>query len=248
MGQLRLPKLPNIWIAFTNHSLFPKYGFTLKNMLRRIGFITLPIVLLLSACAPTLIDHRPSDGQLRQGISKLVSEFEKIHPQLVSWSDGAVKRQIADALPTGRATEAGWTIEWSNPTNSELSRVVVPWRLLGVVPKSYVNDSSNYVGGTVTSKKVFAQISWNTAIQISSTREGMDSRFAALVNVRLSKTDPSWAIFTTVPYLPVTDIAYGWAKNEGGYWKVMDFGTALVGCGVTPSRIEKEFGFNCPAN
>lgn len=167
---------------------------------------------------------------------------------MTNWNDGIVRTQLAKPLPQGRATEAGWTIEWPSPTNQELARVVVPWQMLGGFPKRYENDSTNYVGGTNVSKRVFAQISMSTAMQIRSSKDGIDPRFAAIVNVRLSKIDPSWAIFTTVPYLPVTDIAYGWAKNHNGYWQLIDFGTALVGCGVTPMSVEREFGFDCPAN
>ena len=214
----------------------------------RIGYLVIPIFLLLAACSAPLIDGRPSDGQLRAGIDILISRFETRHPELVSWNDEVVKIQLAKALPMGRATEAGWTIDWPSATSQELSRVVVPWQILGGLPKRYENDATNYVGGTMASKRVFARISMSTAMQIRSSKDGIDPRFAAIVNVRLSKIDPSWAIFTAVPYLPVTDIAYGWAKELDGYWHVADFGTALVGCGVTPLSVEKEFGFSCPAN
>ncbi len=206
-------------------------------MLRRIGILTLPLILLAACSAPS-IAGRPSDSKLRHQINLLVSEFEKRHPEMVSWKDEAVKVQMTDALPKGRATEAGWTLEWPTATDQELSRVVVPWRMIGPLPKRYENDSTNYLGGTPAPK--------DAVDQIRSSKEAVDLWFAAIVHIRLSKTDPNWAIFTAVPYLPVTDIAYGWARNQNGRWKVVDFGTALIGCGITPLPVENEFGFRCP--
>jgi pantothenate kinase type III len=73
-----------------------------------------------------------------------------------------------------------------------------------------------------------------------------DQYFAAVLNVRSSALDPKWIIFTTQPYLPVTDPAYGFATVLNKRWVVVDFGTALVGCANVPIEVEKEFGFTCP--
>ncbi|OIQ66115.1 hypothetical protein GALL_523190 [mine drainage metagenome] len=116
---------------------------------------------------------------------------------------------------------------------------MIPWRLIGPVPSDYALDSNNYTGGNQAPKGAVAQI--------KSAKEGVDPWFAAIVHIRLSKTDPNWAIFTAVPYLPVTDIAYGWANNQSGHWQVRDFGTAQIGCGVTPLPVLNEFGFGCPS-
>jgi hypothetical protein len=213
--------------------------FTLKAVQRRKWFLVLPLLLVLASCTSPSVDGRPTDTKLRHGINLLISEFEKRHPQMVSWKNDSVRIQLAKPLPTGRATEAGWTLEWSDAANQELSRVVVPWRLIGPIPKNYENDSANYSGGTPAPA--------NVVVQIKSAKEAIDSWFAAIVHIRLSKTDPNWAIFTAVPFLPVTDIAYGWARNQNGHWQVFDFGTALVGCGVTPLSVLKEFGFACPS-
>ena len=70
--------------------------------------------------------------------------------------------------------------------------------------------------------------------------------FAAVVNQRVSKIDGSWIIFTTIPYLPVTDPAYGFAHSLNGKWEIVDFGTATVGCNKVPAQVQREFGFTCP--
>ena len=75
---------------------------------------------------------------------------------------------------------------------------------------------------------------------------GGDQYFGAVVDIRSSAINPQWVIFTTVPYLPVTDIATGFATVTNKQWRVVDFGTALVGCGTVPLNIEREFGYQCP--
>jgi hypothetical protein len=217
--------------------LVVEHPFRLVVMSRRIFLLVLPLLLVVASCASPSVG-RPTDTKLRHGINLLLSEFEKRHPQMVSWKGNSVRNQLTKPLPMGRATEAGWTLDWSGATSQELSRVVVPWRLIGSAPKKYEIDSTNYSGGTLASE--------NAVAQIKSAKESVDPWFAAIVHIRLSKTNPNWAIFTAVPFLPVTDIAYGWAQNQGGHWRVFDFGTALVGCGVTPASVLKEFGFSCP--
>ena len=73
-----------------------------------------------------------------------------------------------------------------------------------------------------------------------------DKYFGAVVDIRSSTVDPHWIIFTTVPYLPVTDNAYGFATVRDKKWTVVDFGTGLVGCGTVPANVESEFGYQCP--
>ena len=73
-----------------------------------------------------------------------------------------------------------------------------------------------------------------------------DDYFAAVTGVRSSKINPQWLIFTTVPYLPVTDNGYGFATVGNKQWVIADFGTANVGCGKVPIEVESEFGFKCP--
>lgn len=203
-----------------------------------IGFLFLPAIFLLTACSTPSIDGRLTDAQLRHRIVILISEYEKHRALGIGWNDRAITIQLAKPLPEGRATEAGWTLVWPEASDQELSRVVIPWRMIGTRTNSYENDSRNYSGGTPAPNDVVAQI--------GRSKEVGAPWFAAIVNVRLSKTNPNWAIFTAVPYLPVTDIAYGWARNQNGHWHLSDFGTALIGCGITPSSVEKEFGFDCP--
>jgi hypothetical protein len=223
-------------IAVINH--WHQYAFRLAVVERRNWFLIIPLILALVACSTSSLDGRPSDDKLRHGINLLMSEFEKRHPQSVGWNDAAVKVQVSKSLPKGHATEAGWNLEWPSATNQELSRVVVPWRLIGPLPKNFDKDSTNYTGGTPAPASVVAEI--------KPIKEAVDPWFAAVVNIRLSKVDPNWAIFTAVPFLPVTDVAYGWAQNQNSHWQVFDFGTALVGCGVTPAAVLSEFGFACP--
>jgi hypothetical protein len=81
---------------------------------------------------------------------------------------------------------------------------------------------------------------------IIATEMQGDQYFGAVVDIRSSKVDPQWIIFTTVPYLPITDIAYGFATVKSKSWGVVDFGTGVVGCGTVPSKVESEFGYRCP--
>jgi len=82
--------------------------------------------------------------------------------------------------------------------------------------------------------------------KIIDTEMQGDKYFGAVVDIRSSKVNPQWIIFTTVPYLPVTDNAYGFATVVNKKWSIVDFGTALVGCGKVPANVEGEFGFQCP--
>ena len=195
-------------------------------------------LVLLTGCTIGSGDTRPTDDKLREGIKLLMTNFAATHPQMVNWDSGAVALELKAKLPLGQATEAGWTLNWPQAGAGEFSRVVVPWSLLGQYPNKFLPDSNNYSGG----KPVPDSIS----TQIRSIKNGGDLYFAALVNIRFSQKDARWIIFTSIPYLPVTDNAYGWAHLVNGKWQIADFGTATVGCGIVPSSIHSEFGFSCP--
>ncbi len=197
------------------------------------------LVLLLSSCALATGQERPTDSKLRDGINLLLTNFTAKHPQLQTWDLAAVKKQISLPLPKGLATEAGWTLEWPQASTKELSRVVIPWTILGQYPNKFALDSTRYSGGKNVPDSV--------AVEIRNIQLGSDDFFAGVVHLRYSTINPAWLIFETIPYLPVTDDAYGWAHVDQGKWKVIDFGTAIVGCGKVPQPIQNEFGMGCPA-
>ena len=199
--------------------------------------LLIPALLVLAACLPSG-NARPDDPKLRDGIKLLVTNFSASHPQLVNWDAAAVKSQIAQPLPRGLATEAGWTIVWPQATTGQLSRVVIPWTILGQYPSKFAPDSNNYSGIKLVPDSI--------AVQIRKLQQGGDEYFAAIVNQRFSTKDSSWLIFTSIPYLPVTDNAYGWAHLVAGKWQIVDFGTATVGCGKVPAEVQAEFGMSCP--
>ena len=118
------------------------------------------------------------------------------------------------------------------------SHVVIPWTILGQYPSKYAADSQDYTGPKVVPDSI--------STQIRSLQFGGDPYVAAVVNLRFSTKDSAWIIFTTIPYLPITDNAYGWAHLQNQNWKIVDFGTATVGCGIVPTAIQAEFGFTCP--
>lgn len=199
-------------------------------------------VLLLSSCGAPTGDARPSNSNLIAGINLLVSNFDSHHPELVTWKIAAVKVQLTQRLPTGRNTEAGWFIEWPAPKDGELSQVVVPWTLLGQYPNNPLPYFHHYKGGGLVPQATSVDLVKNI---IAAEMQG-DQYFGAVVGIRSSKINPQWIIFTTVPYLPVTDPAYGFATVKNKSWSVVDFGTALVGCGTVPINVESEFGYRCP--
>ena len=208
----------------------------------KFGAIATACLVLLTSCGAPSGDTRPSDSNLVTGINLLVSNFGSHHPKLVNWKTDAVKKQLATKLPVGVDTEAGWLLKWPNPTDGELSQVVVPWTLLGQYPNYPLPYFNHYKGG----KLVPQATSVDLVSSIIDTEMQGDKYFGAVVDIRSSTVNPQWIIFTTVPYLPVTDIAYGFATVKDKQWKVVDFGTALVGCGVTPLNVESEFGYTCP--
>jgi len=196
--------------------------------------------LLLTACGPKSADLRPEDSKLRDGISLLIKDLSIYHPANKNWNEKAVDLQVQRPLPIGFSTPAGWKLTWPSATKGELSYVYVPWALTGTYPNHFTGDNANYTAGTIVP---------NTIIRDIAVQEfGVDDYFAAIVDVRYSAIDKHWIIFTSVPYLPVTDKAYGWATAISGRWKVVDFGTALVGCGKVPTSVQSEFGLSCPDN
>jgi hypothetical protein len=211
-----------------------------SHLRRRASVVAiLSLTLLLSACGVGNGNQRPEDPKLRDGIKLLMAQFQTNHPQLVNWDKEKVLAQINHPLPNGLATEAGWAITWPNYAPGELPRVVIPWVVLGQYPEKFALDTNNYSGGTPVPVAVQTDIA---AQQIKG-----DTYFAAIVHMRYSTVDPAWVIFTSVPYMPITDDAYGWAHVVNKKWVIADFGTALVGCGQVPGSVQHEFGFSCPA-
>lgn len=199
-------------------------------------------VFLLSGCGPIPGDTRPADSNLVAGINLLVSNFDSKHPGLITWKTDAVKKQLDQKLPVGLDTEAGWLLQWPHANAGELSQVVVPWTLLGQYPNNPTSYFNHYSGGNLVPQATSADLV-KTIIQTEMQGE---QYFGAVVDIRSSKVNPHWIIFTTVPYLPVTDPAYGFATVINKKWVVVDFGTALVGCGKVPHNVEGEFGYRCP--
>jgi len=164
----------------------------------------------------------------------------------VTWNPQAVKAQIAKKLPTGTETEAGWLLEWPHVAQGELSEVVVPWTLIGQYPNQLPSYYLRYKGGSLVPQATSVDL-----IKLITQQEMQgDQYFGAVVNLRQSTVNSRWIIFSTVPYLPVTDPAYGFVtvqKSNGStpHWAIVDFGTALVGCGTVPNNVESEFGFQC---
>ena len=208
----------------------------------KAGVILCAGVLLLTSCGAPSGDARPSDSNLITAINLLVSNFDANHPTLITWKTDAVKAQLSKKLPVGIDTEAGWLLKWPHPADGELSQVVVPWTLLAQYPNAPLPYFNHYKGGNLVPQATSTDL---VATIIKSEMQG-DKYFGAVVDIRSSTINPHWIIFTTVPYLPVTDNAYGFATVKDKGWSVVDFGTALVGCGTVPLDVEKEFGYQCP--
>ena len=206
--------------------------------------ITTVGTLLLSGCGAPSGDSRPTDSNLIAGINLLVSNFDTKHPKLITWDLTAVKSQLAQKLPVGIDTDAGWLLQWPHAKTGELSQVIVPWGLLGQYPNNPKPYFYRYTGGNLVPQSTTTDL----ITTITKDEMGGDQYFGAVINLRSSKIDPQWVIFTTVPYLPVTDPAYGFATVKNKQWTVIDFGTALVGCGTVPPKIESEFGYPCPTS
>ena len=206
--------------------------------MRKLVTLLICLSFALSACGAPTGNERPEDKKLRDSIKMLITYMERTHPKSINWNKSAVESQLKSKLPKGYATEAGWTLKWSNPNEGELPQAIIPWIMLGQFPTKTVLDVNNYTAGEYAPQFVISQI--------SKLETDKDPYFAGIVNVKISNKDSNWAAFTSVPYLPVTDPAYGWANSTNGSWKVVDLGTAEVGCGKVPTEIQNEFGFSCP--
>jgi hypothetical protein len=202
------------------------------------------LVLLLTGCGAPSGDARPSDANLVTGINLLVSNFGAKHPEMVTWKTDAVKAQLAQKLPRGIDTDAGWFLQWPSPKDGELAQVIVPWTLLGQYPNSPLPYFNRTKGGNLVPQAT----SLDLVKEITRVEMTGDQYFGAVVDIRSSAIDPQWIIFTTVPYLPVTDNAYGFATVKDKQWSIVDFGTALVGCRTVPLKVESEFGYTCPTS
>ncbi len=212
-------------------------GKTPPAKMARLGAIILFTVLILTACGAKNPDLRPDDQKLRDGISLLVKDLKINHPASLTWDVKALDAQLQHPLPKGFSTPAGWKLTWPNATSTELPYVYIPWTLTGTFPNHFAVENATYKGGVPVPTAVVRTI----ATQVL----GSDDFYAAIVDVRYSSTNKRWVIFTSVPYLPVTDNAYGWATVVNGRWKVIDFGTATVGCGKVPTDVQSEFGLSC---
>ena len=152
-----------------------------------------------------------------------------------------------------QALDIGWLVIWPTFTPGELSRVLIPWHLLGQSKQRQPSSSDErplkgsttlgytFTGGSLPSETVTTSI--REVVTVGEMQS--DSDFAAVTSIRQSIQYPQWIIFSTVPYLPVTDSAYGFATLVDEKWAVVDFGTAKVGCSRVPASVEEEFGFSC---
>ena len=207
--------------------------------------LTALTLVSVTACGPSDPNVRPTNSQLKDAISLLVKNFVAKHPALVNWKVDAVNQQLSEPLPQGYSTEAGYFLKWSNYIDGGFPQVYVPWDLIGQYPNKFQRNITPYqvTSGTTVPTSVLQSIRKD---QLKNMAD--DPYFAAIVGVRYSKVDSKWIIFTSVPLLPVTDPGYGWATVKNGAWKVVDFGTATVGCGIVPAAVQGEFGYNCPVN
>lgn len=205
------------------------------------GLMVVAALLLLSGCGPQNGTQRPADDVLKKGIAQLTQTFEAKYPKLVNWNNASVKQQISGKLPIGNSTEAGWHLAWPNAASDQLVEVYVPWALIGQMPETFPESTSRYTGGRNVPSSVIQDIRRQFL-----AKANVGDYFAAVAHVRYSTANSKYIIFESIPYLPVTDPAYGWASAESGAWKVIDYGTATVGCGIVPANVQREFGFSCP--
>jgi hypothetical protein len=192
----------------------------------------------LAGCGAKIGPANPTDTQLRQALNLLINQYETNYKKLINWNDQALTQQLMAPLPKGYSGEAGWVITWPNPKPGQLPSVILPWSLLQIYPTDIKYSNTLY-------KDNGNKIDGPTYNQIQSIEDNLHPLFSGTVNGLESKVDGKWIIFTEVPYLPVTDEAYGFAHYENGGWKIADFGSARVGCGVVPNAVEAEFGFTC---
>jgi hypothetical protein len=97
-----------------------------------------------------------------------------------------------------------------------------------------------------------------TAINRYETQNGPGVGKWVIASSEVSKVNPKYVFFTIGPAKGFEDSVqggYGFALDSGASWKVIGFGSAMVGCptggsgdAVVPSAVLKEFGFGCPPN
>jgi hypothetical protein len=72
-----------------------------------------------------------------------------------------------------------------------------------------------------------------------------------IVRSSISTNDRTYAFFSIgpVPGGQAIQGGHGFARNEGGAWSIIDFGTAMVGCSTgrrVPDPVLREFALSCP--
>lgn len=97
-----------------------------------------------------------------------------------------------------------------------------------------------------------------TAITRYETQNGPGVGKWVIASSQVSKANPRYVFFRTGPAKGFEDsvqVGYGFALDSGAWWKVIGFGSAMVGCATTgshaaavPSAVLAEFGFACPPN
>jgi hypothetical protein len=96
------------------------------------------------------------------------------------------------------------------------------------------------------------------AINRYETQNGPGAGKWVIASSQVSKVNPKYVFFTIGPakgFENSVQGGYGFALDSGASWKVIGFGSAMVGCptsgshdAVVPSTVLKEFGFACPPN
>ena len=97
-----------------------------------------------------------------------------------------------------------------------------------------------------------------SAINRYETQNGPGVGKWDVASSQVSKINPKYVFFRIGPTKGFEDSVqggYGFALNSGASWKVIGFGSAMVGCAtsgshaaVVPSAVLAEFGFGCPSN
>src|SRR5207245_1251233 len=64
--------------------------------------------------------------------------------------------------------------------------------------------------------------------------------------VRFARSDPSYAIATISD--PKIGVALAMLRHKGNHWKVIDLGTAYVGCSYAPRAVRVGFALDCPGD
>jgi hypothetical protein len=96
------------------------------------------------------------------------------------------------------------------------------------------------------------------AINSYETQNGPGAGKWVIASSQVSKVNPMYVFFRIGPAKGFEDSVqggYGFALDAGTSWKVVGFGSAMVGCPgggsqspVVPAAVLTEFGFGCPSN